>query len=310
VTDRDAARAQVVIEESPEILAILDEEGVVIACSRRARFEGIDPGQPLPARYAGAPSVGVDYLLDGKRERVVYFGIPGNPAAYEELRSGFTAAVSHELRTPLARLLVLLETAELPDAEIPALIDGARAEVEQVRELIDEVLFLSQLESGEEVVSLGSAPTDPVLESVAADFAERAERAGVAIEIRGDATISLPLRERMQRVIVSNFIENAVRYAGTGATVTISVRREGAEAVLMSEDTGAGVPDEDLPRLFERFFRGDRVRSSRGTGLGLAIVKHIVGAAGGQVDATRAPSGGLRIRCRFPADDRLDPPSG
>lgn len=301
MTDHDAARAEVVIEESPEILAILDEQSVVITCSRRARFEGIEPGQPLPSRYAGASSVGVDYLLDGKRERVVYFGIPGNPAAYEELRSGFTAAVSHELRTPLARLLVLLETAELPDADVPALVDRARDEIEQARELIDEVLFLSQLESGEEVVSLGSAPAEPVLQSVAAEFFARAERAGIGLEIRADAAITLPLRARMQRVIVGNLVENAIRYAGTGATVSVSVVRDGGEAVLTCEDTGAGVPDRDLPRLFERFFRADRVRSSRGTGLGLAIVKHIVSSAGGHVEARRSDAGGLCIRCRFPA---------
>src|SRR5438270_8310400 len=89
--------------------------------------------------------------------------------AFQELRAGFTAAVSHELRTPLARLLALLESALLPGADVPELIEQARAEVEQAGELIDDVLFLSELESGRAVVSLGSIRALPVLENVLAE---------------------------------------------------------------------------------------------------------------------------------------------
>src|SRR5215510_6568856 len=83
---------------------------------------------------------------------------------YEELRVGFTAAVSHELRTPLARLLVLLETALLPGADRDDLLTQARQQVEEMRELVDDVLFLSELESGREVVALGATPAHPALE--------------------------------------------------------------------------------------------------------------------------------------------------
>ena len=94
--------------------------------------------------------------MDGHRERLVYLG-RGDSHAYEELRAGFTAAVSHELRTPLARLLVLLETALLPGEDPRELVEEARREVEQVAELIDDVLFLSELETGRAVVALGSS---------------------------------------------------------------------------------------------------------------------------------------------------------
>jgi signal transduction histidine kinase len=86
--------------------------------------------------------------------------------AYEELRVGFTAAVSHELRTPLARLLALLESASLPDADRDGLLAQARKEVEEMSELVDDVLFLSELESGREVVALGSTAALPVLQEV------------------------------------------------------------------------------------------------------------------------------------------------
>src|SRR5207302_7690257 len=87
--------------------------------------------------------------------------------SFDELRTGFTAAVSHELRTPLARILALLDSADLPGADVQGLIDQARAEVENAGVLIDEILFLSELESGKEVVSLGHTVALPVLEEVA-----------------------------------------------------------------------------------------------------------------------------------------------
>ncbi len=301
MTDADAIRGRVLIEESPEIVAVLDAHGIVTACSRRARVEGVERGQELPEHLHGAKRTEVPLTGDGLSEILVYFGAPGELAAYEELRSGFTAAVSHELRTPLARMMVHLESAELPNADLPALIELARGEVGQVTELIDEVLFLSQLETGQEVVALGGAPTYPVLHDVLTAYGDRAARAGLALRVEGDQAIELPLRPRLQRVIAENLVENAIRYAGEGATVVLSVRRTADGPVLSCVDDGIGVGDGDLLRLFERFYRADRARSSRGTGLGLAIVKHIVVAAGGRVEATGSDGGGLHVRCVFPA---------
>jgi signal transduction histidine kinase len=104
----------------------------------------------------------------------------------------------------------------------------------------------------------------------------------------------------MLRVIAANLAENALRYAGEGTTFTLSARRAGDLALLEGSDDGPGVSDEDLPRLFERFYRADRARSSRGTGLGLAIVKHIAVSANGTVEASRTPGGGLTVTCAFP----------
>jgi signal transduction histidine kinase len=216
--------------------------------------------------------------------------------AYEELRVGFTAAVSHELRTPLARLLALLESASLPGGDREALLAQARAQVEEMSELVDDVLFLSELESGREVVALGSTDALPVLEEVRDRLVDSAERADVTIRIAGGAGVELPLRRRMLQIVVENLAENAVRYAGPGSTLTLSV----APARLEAADDGRGVDQEELERLFERFYRSDRARASRGTGLGLAIVKHVVTAAGGEVEATGGPNHGLTIRCSFP----------
>src|SRR5437016_9695835 len=143
--------------------------------------------------------------------------------AYHELRVGFTAAVSHELRTPLARLLALLDPAELPGADRHALLAEAREQVDQMSELIDDVLFLSELESGRQVVALGGTPARPVLEEVRDRLADSAERAGVTIRIDAPTDVDLPLRRRMLQVVVENLVVNAIRYAGPGSTATMSV---------------------------------------------------------------------------------------
>jgi two-component system phosphate regulon sensor histidine kinase PhoR len=217
---------------------------------------------------------------------------------YEELRAAFTASVSHELRTPLARLMALLESAELAGADLPKLLRQARDEVEEMTELVDDILFLSELEQGREVVALGETEAAPVLRAAIDERLDRAERAGVALALRiEDETILLPLRRRMLRTIVENLLENAIRYAGEGATCTLSLGRDNGTVVLEASDDGAGVPEEDAPRLFERFFRSDRARTTRGSGLGLAIVKHVVETSGGHVEARGAKGRGLDVRC-------------
>jgi two-component system phosphate regulon sensor histidine kinase PhoR len=254
-----------------------------------------------PALLEGDRALIVPYTVDGRQERLVYLSEAGDLAAYEELRSGFTAAVSHELRTPLARLLSLLELAALPGENVPELVEQARREVDQIRELIDEVLFLAELESGTRVVSLGAEPVLPVLREVVAELEEQSARAGVALHAEGDPDATAEVRPRMLRVVARNLAENAVRYAGPGTNATLSVESDGGGVVIRVVDDGAGVDQADLPRLFERFYRADRSRASRGTGLGLAIVKHVVASAGGTVEARGVRGQGLEIRCTFPS---------
>jgi two-component system, OmpR family, phosphate regulon sensor histidine kinase PhoR len=305
--DAEAIRGRTLVEESREAVLVLDDEDYVLMASRRARqaLEGIREGEPIPPDLLGGgrgviPFV-VPYELDGRRERLVYLSREGDLAAYEELRSGFTAAVSHELRTPLARLLTLLETATLPGEDVQELVGQATSEVEQITELIDEVLFLSELESGARVVALGPTAVAPVLEEALDELRERAARAGVELRLECDPEIELAVRPRMLRVVARNLAENAIRYSGPDTTFTIAVARDGSGGVTISaRDDGSGVEEAELPRLFERFYRSDAARSSRGTGLGLAIVKHVVTQAGGTVEAHGGRGRGLEIRCSFP----------
>ena len=260
---------QELVEQASGRIVVLDSERRVVASN-----VGLEPGLRVGD---------IDDAL------VVFVG------DLSELRTGFTAAVSHELRTPLARLLVLLESASLPGARVDDLLEQARQEVEQARELIDDVLFLGELETGREVVSLGSTAALPIVREIVAGSADRAANGEVQLVVRGRGDVELPLRPRMLRVVVENLVSNAIRYAGRGATCTVELDT----GRLSVADDGAGVDAAELPRLFERFYRADPARTTRGTGLGLAIVKHIVTSAGGTVEASGAPGRGLIVTCRF-----------
>jgi signal transduction histidine kinase len=273
-------------------VVVLDSERRIVAASPSAAnaLGGTETGRRLGEEQAAAQP---DLL-------VLFLGSPPELPAYQELRAGFTAAVSHELRTPLARLLVLLESATLPGSDVADLMEQARQEVEQARELIDDVLFLGELETGREVVTLGHTQAKPIVEEVVASFGERANHAQISLDVRADGRVEVPLRPRMLRVVLENLLANAIRYAGQGSTCTVEVTNPADGPVLTVSDDGKGVAAADLSRLFERFYRGDQARTSRGTGLGLAIVKHVVTAAGGEIEATSEPGKGLAVQARFP----------
>jgi signal transduction histidine kinase len=283
-------RARAVVAGSAEPIVVLDSERRIVAFSEAAGALG---GTEIGRRFGEEQSAAHPGLL------VLFLESPPELPAYQELRAGFTAAVSHELRTPLARLLVLLESATLPGSDVAELMEQARQEVEQARELIDDVLFLGELETGREVVALGRTQAQPIVKEIVEAFAERANHAQIALEARADAGVELPLRPRMLRVVLENLLANAIRYAGPGSTCVVELAETSEGPSLAVSDDGKGVDPADLPRLFERFYRGDQARTSRGTGLGLAIVKHIVTAAGGEVDATSEPGRGLTVSARF-----------
>ena len=293
MVNEQAARARALVAGLAEPVVVLDDERRLVAASpaAAAALGDATPGRRVPEDALTAEPVPL----------VLFLAALPALSAYQELRAGFTAAVSHELRTPLARLLVLLESTALPGADVDALIDQAREEIQQAGDLIDDVLFLGELETGREVVSLGRTRALPIVEEIVEAYADRAVHAGIRVVVTGGPEVELPLRPRMLRVVIENLVANSIRYAGDGSTCTVTLSQNGGRPVLSVADDGAGVGEADLPRLFERFYRSDRARSSRGTGLGLAIVKHVVTSAGGTVDARSTPGRGLAIICRFPA---------
>ena len=167
------------------------------------------------------------------------------------------------------------------------------------RELIDDVLFLSR---ARERPRRRLARLDRARSGSTRSSRARAERGARRDQVEVDcpASFELPSASECCGVIVENLVANAIRYAGRARRARVKCAERGGTGLLIVSDNGLGVPDADLPRLFERFYRGDRGRSTRGTGLGLAIVKHVVAAAGGTVDASRTPGGGLTVTCALP----------
>jgi two-component system phosphate regulon sensor histidine kinase PhoR len=206
----------------------------------------------------------------------------------ETVRRDFIANLSHELRTPLASLKALTETLQdgaLSDPEVgPRFLNRIHTEVDSLAQMAQELLDLSKIESGQVELVLQKVNSLAVLKSAAERLRVQAERAGVNIlfdematppNVRADAA-------RLEQVLV-NLIHNAVKFTPRGGSVTLSARAEGNMVVFMVRDTGVGIPIDELPRIFERFYRVDKSRTSGGTGLGLSIAKHIVEAHGGQI---------------------------
>ena len=206
----------------------------------------------------------------------------------ETMRRDFISNVSHELRTPLAALKALAETLQSGALDDPAsarrFLAQMETEVDSLSLMVSELLELSRIESGR--VPLNLAPTRPI--DIVTPACERlllqAERARLTLtmECPDDLPLVLADATRVQQVLV-NLLHNAIKFTQPGGQVTVrAVQQERAVRFAVS-DTGIGVAEEDLPRIFERFYKVDRSRATSGTGLGLAIARHLVEAHGGRI---------------------------
>jgi signal transduction histidine kinase len=219
--------------------------------------------------------------------------------AYEELRVGFTAAVSHELRTPLARLLALLDSADLPGADRDALLAEAREQVEEMKELIDDVLFLSELESGRQVVALGGTLALPVLEETRDRLADSAARADVSIRVDARTDVEIPLRRRMLQV-VGREPRAELRSAtpGLGATLLLAAR----PGELEVSDDGRGVEEGRAPAALRAVLpQRSRARVARHRAWVSRSSSTSWPPLGVGCRRRGGPGRGLRIVCSFPA---------
>jgi two-component system phosphate regulon sensor histidine kinase PhoR len=223
----------------------------------------------------------------------------------ETVRRDFISNISHELRTPLASLQALVDT--LRDGALddpPAarhFLDRMETEVEALTQMVQELLELSRIESGQAPMRLIPTPVADVVFPPVERLRPQAERAGlgITIDLPPDLPPVLADAERAQQVL-TNLVHNAIKFTPSGGQVTLSVQPVGEEVVLSVRDTGVGIPAEDLPRIFERFYKADRARSGGGTGLGLAIAKHIVQAHGGRIWAESVEGKGATFYVALP----------
>jgi two-component system phosphate regulon sensor histidine kinase PhoR len=224
----------------------------------------------------------------------------------EQVRRDFIANVSHELRTPLASLKSVIETLQegALDDKAAALefLARADAEVDRIVQIMEELLELSRIESGEVPMAEQPVQIGDVLARAVSRLRHQAQRQ--RIDLRLETAPHLPPilgdAERLERVAV-NLIHNALKFTSEGGTVRVQAVFEDGSVIARVTDTGAGIAAEDLPRIFERFYKADRARSGAGTGLGLAIVKHTVEAHGGTVAVESAEGRGATFSFSFPA---------
>ncbi len=230
----------------------------------------------------------------------------------EVIRRDFVANVSHELRTPLTAIKGYAETLLGPagdDRETARRFLGViDRHSERLGRLIDDLLTLSDLELGRTALRRGPVAVGSVIDDVLQILSEAAGRKGVRIaaEVAPDVPSAQADGDRVRQVLI-NLVDNGIKYTPSGGRVTVRARRgSGPQADMIElavEDSGVGVPANDLPRLTERFFRVDKARSRElgGTGLGLAIVKHIVHGHGGVLHIASAVGEGTTVTAYLPA---------
>ncbi|HNS52687.1 MAG TPA: ATP-binding protein [Anaerolineae bacterium] len=206
----------------------------------------------------------------------------------ETVRRDFMANISHELRTPLAGLKALVDTLRGGALKDPPaakrFLKRMDGEVDALTQMVEELLELSRIESGQAPLRLGPTPVADVLLPPTEQLRHQAERAGLdlTVVIAPEVPSVLADVERARKV-VTNLVHNACKFTPAGGSIVVGAMSAGEEVVISVQDTGVGIPAEDLPRIFERFYKADRARSGGGTGLGLAIAKHIVQGHGGRI---------------------------
>lgn len=232
----------------------------------------------------------------------------------EDMRREFVANVSHELRTPLSifrgYLETLLDDPHQPPGELLRILEIMERHSDRLNALVEDVLSLARLESPGAEIDLSEVDLAELLHSIMRDWEKRfaAKQLKSHLNFPGNLPLLQADENRLQEVIY-NLLDNAVKYSQPGGTVFLRAELEGDRVRISVADEGVGIPEADLPRIFERFYRADKARSRElgGTGLGLSIVKHVVQLHGGSVEASSEPGKGTTISVLLPVprEDRV-----
>jgi heavy metal sensor kinase len=225
--------------------------------------------------------------------------------AFQEQRQ-LTADVSHELRSPLTVLeaqTTLALRRQRSAEEYRHVLASTQEEIERMSTMVNQLLTLARADAGEEQINLEPVALDALTRTVADGMDPLAQEGGLALTFRAPAPVWVEGDPGRLRQLVINLLDNAMRHTPPGGRVDITVARRGNWAILRVADTGDGISSEDLPHIFQRFYRGDRARSRvmGNSGLGLAIVKWIVEAHGGHIHVSSSPGEGSAFTVTLPA---------
>jgi signal transduction histidine kinase len=211
--------------------------------------------------------------------------------------------VAHDLRTPMTRLRGIAETALT--ANDPAMLREALAdcleESDRVVAMLNTLMDISEAETGTMTLRREPADLNDLIRQSVELYEDLAEERQVEIRTSTEAALVVEVDRSRMRQVLANLLDNALKYTPANGHVTITAARDGPDAVLTVSDTGVGIPPAELPRIWDRLYRGDKSRSTRGLGLGLSLVRAIVAAHGGRVDVRSTPGAGSTFELRLPA---------
>jgi len=227
----------------------------------------------------------------------------------DKMRSDFVANVSHELRTPLTIMRGYNQALQDGTITDPEKVNKYRKimgdEILRLEKLISDLLELSQLQANGIALEMEAVSLAEILDNVAILLKQKSVNKGVQITVRAEPSLP-PIQADGDRLtqLVLILMDNALKFTPKGGRIIAGVQRENNNEVLTIQDTGEGIAAEDLPHIWERFYKADKSRTSGGTGLGLAIAKQIIELHGAQVDVTSAVGEGTTFTMRFPVGEK------
>lgn len=218
----------------------------------------------------------------------------------------FTADAAHELRTPLAALRGNAEVVlsrQRSTEELRQSIEESISQFERLQRVADDLLLLTRLDTGEGAIRNEPFSLDAVVADMADLYAPMADEKGVALTVEKTTPVVVSGDDGRMRQVVGNLVDNAIKYTPTDGRVRVSLAQVNGHAHIEISDTGIGIPVQDLPRVFDRFYRADSSRSAQlapGAGLGLSICRSIVEAHGGHMEIESSPNMGTRVLVSVP----------
>jgi len=330
-------RARVLISSLVEGVVSVSDRGEVTlinpAARRLLRLDypvAVDSIEDLPAPIAAAIAAATpmatndvresEITLEGGTELQLAIARVADPGAgvvvtlrditeerrLERARRDLVANVSHELKTPLAAikgLLELLQGGGVDRAHQEEFLGLMEVESDRLERLVEEQLQLARLDSGAVPLEREHFDLDALVDGVVASRLPLAEAAGVTLRARNDGIAPVDADPARVEQILLILLDNALRHTPAGGSITVSSRRAPNEACLEVADTGEGIPAEDQPFVFDRFYRGDPSREGRSAGLGLAIARGLAEAHGGRIDLVSAPGAGSTFTLHIPNTD-------
>jgi two-component system sensor histidine kinase CpxA len=246
--------------------------------------------------------------LEGRRDELAVLARDFDAMA-DQLRANRSAItqllrdISHELRSPLARMRVAVGLARQPPADLSRQLDRLEREIERLDSLISQVLRLARLHGTDAPFARETFDLDEVIEEVMRDANFEGAVKNCRVRLQGAASTAVNGNRDLLRSAIENVLRNAVRYSPQDAPVDVSVARSDSGVVILIRDCGPGVPDRDLERIFEPFYRvaESRDRDTGGEGIGLAITAQVMKAHGGSAQAANRLGGGFEVRLNLPA---------